>query len=185
MVTTSQLMTIEELERTGGPEGRWELINGALITMPPAGETHGRVGGSLHVHLGAYVLPRNLGYVYLSETGYVLSENPPTVRMPDVSFIRAERLPAPGDRDGFIRIAPDLVAEVISPSDRMADVLAKVGLWLEFGVPLVLLIAPISRTVTVFRPDREPRTLTVDQTLEGEEVVPGFTLPVRDIFIPW
>jgi Uma2 family endonuclease len=185
MVTTSQLMTIEQLERTGGPEGRWELINGAVIPMPPAGETHGRVGGSLHGHLAVYAFPRKLGYVYLSKTGYVLSEDPPTVRMPDVSFIRAERLPAPGDRDGFIRISPDLVAEVISPFDRMADVLAIVGLWLEFGVPMVLLIASISRTVTVFRPDREPQTLTVDQTLEGDDVVPGFTLPVRDIFAPW
>ena len=183
MVTTNRHYSVDALETGSVPEGRWELINGELVEMPAAWEAHGRVGGRFQGYLAAFVLPRDLGDVYLSETGYVLSEEPPTVRVPDVSFIRAERLPA-NERDGFIRITPDLVAEVISPSDRMADVLTKVGMWLNFGVPMVVLIAPIAETVTVYRPDREPRTLAVDQTFDGEDVVPGFSLPVRAIFAP-
>ena len=184
MATTARRITIEELEEHGGPEGLWELINGEIVEMAPAWEAHGRVAGTFHAYLGAYVLPRNLGVVYISETGYVISEDPATVRAPDVSFIRVGRSPTQHNRDGFIRIPPDLVAEVISPSDRMADVLANVGMWLTFGVQMVLLLAPISRTVTVYRPDREPQTLGVEQTLDGEDVVPGFTLPVRAIFAP-
>jgi Uma2 family endonuclease len=184
MVTTTRRISIEELEKHGGPEGRWELINGELIEMPPDSELHGEVGGTFHIQLGTFVLSQRLGRLFLSETCYVLSEDPPTVRKPDISFIRTGRLPANRDRDGFIRTAPDLVAEVISPSDRMADVLTKIGMWLDFGVPMVLLIAPRARTVTVYRPDREPRTLSGDQTLEGEDVVPGFSLSVRAIFAP-
>lgn len=184
MVTTTTPISIEELERHGGPESSWELINGELIEMPPSSELHGGVGGTFHIQLGAYVLSNELGLLYLSETGYVVSENPPTVRKPDISFIRAGRLPANRNRHGLIRIPPDLVVEVISPSDRMADVLTKVGMWLQFGVPLVLLIAPTARTVTVCRSDREPRTLNDDQMLDGEDIVPGFSLPVRAIFAP-
>lgn len=182
MVTTSQLMSIEELERTGGPEGRWELINGELVAMAAAGGEHGRVNGTIHSHLGSFALAGGLGYVYSSETGFVLAENPPTVRAPDLSFIRTERLPDETAEVGFLRVSPDLVVEVISPTDRIAEVLIKVGQWLAFGVPMIWLVALKARTVTVYRPDREPRTLTVDQVLDGEEVVPGFTLPVREIF---
>jgi Uma2 family endonuclease len=185
MVTTSPQITIDELEKHGGPEGGWELINGELIELPPDSEIHGQVGGEFHGYLWSHVRSQDLGYVYLSVTSYVVSDNPPTVRKPDVSFNRTGRLPADRNRLGFIRIAPDLVAEVISLSDRMADVLTKVGMWLDFGVPMVLLIAPIAQTVTVFRPDREPRSLSGDQTIDGEEVVPGFSLPVRAIFAPY
>ncbi len=184
MATTARRISIEELEKHGGPEGRWELINGELIEMPPDSELHGAVDSTFHIHLGSYVLAKKLGLLYISETCYVISEDPPTVRKPDVSFIRTGRLPANRNQDGFIRAAPDLVAEVISPSDRMAEVLTKVGMWLAFGVPMVFLIAPIARTLTVFRPDREPRTLGIEQTFDGEDIVPGFTLPVRAIFAP-
>lgn len=182
MVTTTSHISIEALEQYGAPAGNWELIKGELVETPPASELHGEVGGTFHIYLGAYVLSERLGFLYISETGYVVSADPPTVRKPDVSFIRTGRLPAHRNRDGFIRIPPDLVAEVMSPSDRIADVLAKVGMWLDVGVPMVLLIAPIARTITVYRPYREPGTLGVDHVFDGEDIVPGFTLPVRAIF---
>jgi Uma2 family endonuclease len=181
MVSTNR-MSVAELERHGGPEGHWELIDGELVEVPAARPKHGRIGGAFVVHVGAYAFSQNLGYVYLSETGFVIAEDPPTLRMPDVSFIRRERLPEERDPEGFFRIPPDLVVEVISPSDRMADVLTKVSMWLEFGVRLVWLVAPESETVTVFRPDREPRTLSGDESLDGEDVLPGFNLPLRQVF---
>lgn len=183
MVATSQLMTVEELERTGGPEGRWELINGELVAMAAAGGEHGRISSTINTFLGPFVRAEGLGCLYASDTGFVLSESPPTVRQPDLGFIRTERLPDELAEVGFLRIPPDLVLEVISPSDRIAEVLTKVGQWLAFGVPLVWLVASRARTVTVYRPDREPRTLTIDQMLDGEDIVPGFKLPVREIFV--
>lgn len=182
MVTTTHHISVEELERNGAPEGRWELINGELVAMAPAGGTHGRIEMEIGAPLYAFVKPRHLGLVYSSDTGFVLSENPPVVRMPDVGYVRTERLPPDHDNGKFLRVVPDLVVEVISPSDRMVDVLAKVVVWLEAGVSLVWVVAPVSKTVTVFSGDREPRTLTIDEVLDGDDIVPGFTLPVREIF---
>lgn len=151
-------------------------MNGHLAEKPP-----GRIGATLHVHLGSHALADGLGYVYLPDTGYVLSESPPTVRQPDISFIRADRLPD-DDEDRILRIPPDLVVEVISPSDRTAAVLTKVGQWLDFGVPAVWLVAPRAETVTVFHPKNEPLTLAGDDLLTDEDRLPGFALPVRAIF---
>jgi Uma2 family endonuclease len=100
---------------------------------------------------------------------------------PDVSFIARERLP---DElwIGIIPIAPDLAAEVASPSNRQADILDKVGLYLKAGTRLVWLVRPEARTVTVFRPDRPERILRIGEELDGEDVLPGFRLPLERLF---
>lgn len=182
MVTTASQITIEELERTGGPEGLWELINGEFVEMPAAGGRHGRLGVKISSRLEVFVSDRELGYVYDAQTGFVLSEQPPTIRVPDVAFVQTERLPDGFDDGGFLRVAPDLVVEIISPSDRMVNVLAKVVMWLEAGTSLLWQVNPIAQTVTVYTPDGEPKVHTVDDTLDGGELLPGFSLPVRDIF---
>jgi Uma2 family endonuclease len=125
---------------------------------------------------------RQLGTVYGADGGFILRDEPLLLRVPDVAFVRTERLPANYDDGGFLRVAPDLVVEIISPSDRVVEVLAKVVMWLEAGVALLWLVDPVAMTVTVFRPDDPPHTLTRDQTLDGGDVLPGFTLPVRAVF---
>lgn len=182
MATTTRYMTVDELERDGTPEGRWELINGELAAMTPGGEDHGLFGLAVASSLYTHVVPPRLGRAFGADTGFVLSADPPVVRVPDAAFVRAERLPANRDRNRFLRVVPDIVAEVVSPNDRPGEVLAKVSLWLEAGTELVWLIDPDREIVTVFGRDRDPRSLTVDQTLDGGDVLPGFTLPVRDIF---
>ena len=79
-------------------------------------------------------------------------------------------------------LAPDLAVEVLSPSDRIADALAKIAMYLDAGVRLVWLVDPASQTVTIFRPDAIPTKLDADDTLDGDEVLPGFTLPIAEIF---
>jgi Uma2 family endonuclease len=183
MATTTHRMTIEELERTGGPEGRWELIDGELVAMPPASEAHGHVVMMIGIRVGAFVLERRLGYVYSSETGFVVATEPRTVRVPDMSFVRKERLAPDRDRTRFLRVPPDLAVEVISPSDGAGEVLAKAIMWLDAGTTIVWLVDPDAETVTEFRQDAAPRIFTRDDTLDGGEVLPGFTLAVRDIFV--
>ncbi len=182
MATTTRLMTVEDLERDGAPEGRWELINGELVEMAPASEDHGAYGAAIIVFVGSYVVGQKLGRIYNSETGFVVSGDSPMVRMPDVAFVHYDHLPADRDRSRLVRAAPDFAVEVISPSDRPGAVLAKVMMWLDAGVRLVWLVDPELRTVTVFAPEAPPRTHTIDQTLDGGDVLPGFTLPVRGIF---
>ncbi|MDQ3693598.1 MAG: Uma2 family endonuclease [Chloroflexota bacterium] len=182
MVTTTRRITLAELERDGGPEGLWEVINGELIEMSPAGGKHGRIWNAINAHLWQFVVPNGLGLVYGADTGFILAEDPLQLRLPDVGYVSYERLPADFDDGGYPRVAPDLAVEVLSPSDRSVPVLAKVMTWLEAGTALVWLVDPEAETVTVFGSAASPRVVTIDQTLDGGDVLPGLMLPVRDIF---
>jgi Uma2 family endonuclease len=182
MTATTRMMTVDELERNGAPEGRWELINGELVEMSPAGEDHGAYGVAVSSPLYGYVVSYRLGRVYGPDTGFVIRDDPPTVRVPDVAFVRADRLAADRDRSRFLRVVPDLAVEVISPSESGSEVLAKAMIWLAAGVKLLWLVDPATRTVTIFAAGQAPRGLSIDDTLDGGEVLPGFPLAVRDIF---
>lgn len=182
MATTTQLWTIERLERDGAPEGRWELIDGELVEMAPAGERHGYINAMAIYRINAHVIPRRLGRVFSSDTGFVVSTNPELVRVPDVAFVRRERLAADRDERRFFQGAPDLVVEVISPNDQSGDVIAKAVMWLNAGATLVWLADPDSRRVTVFERGQTPRVLTTAETLDGGAAVPGLRLPVAELF---
>lgn len=182
-MTATHVTTVEALERHP-PEGRWELAEGELVEMAPAGgesaEAGLRIGGLIMNH----VWTNRLGRTFGSEGGFVLFPDRQTVRAPDVAFISVERLPLDARVRGFVRLAPDLVVEVMSPSDRLGDAIAKVGEYLQAGVRLVWLVRPEEQTVTAFTPDAPPATLTAADTLAGGEVLPGFAVPVADLF-PW
>jgi Uma2 family endonuclease len=182
MVTTTRHITVEDLERDGVPEGQWEIVNGELIEMPPAGGEPSRLALEIGSSLVGFVKPRRLGQVYGADGGFVLSEHPLTLRSPDVGFVKTERLPENFRDGGYLRVVPDLVVEVISPSDRMVRVLAKVVMWLEAGVALLWLANPVAMTVTVYTSDDQPRVLSNDDILDGGNVLPGFSIPVREIF---
>jgi Uma2 family endonuclease len=117
------------------------------------------------------------GMVVAAETGFTLQRNPDTVRAPDVAFIRVDRLP-PGTHSGFADFAPDLAVEVLSPSDRPGEVLAKVADWLTAGTALVWTIDPERRRARVYRADGSDTVLSRDDLLEGEDVLPGFRVSI-------
>ena len=177
-----RLMTAEELERLPDDGMRHELVRGELRSMSPMGWRHGKitlkVGGPLLAHVEA----RELGIAGVGDVGFLLAVNPDTVRAPDVCFLRRERIPETGEPTGYWTIPPDLAIEVLSPNDRYTEVAEKVAEWLAFGVRLVLVVDPRPRTVAVHRPNASVRILTEDDTLDGEDVVPGWSLPVRAIF---
>lgn len=181
MVTTRQI-TVEEFE-TMPLEGNWELIDGELVEMTPAADRSASTAMMIGSLLVNYVLPLRLGRVYGPDGGFVIFPDRQTVRAPDVSFVSAERAPQGDARDHFPRLAPDFAVEILSPSDRMADALAKIAMYLEAGVRLVLLVDPLQQTVTVFRSDSAPETLDATMTIDGGDVLPGFTTPVAAMFI--
>lgn len=182
MVTTKlKLMTAEELERLPDDDNRYELAQGELIAMTPVNLRHHRVTGNVYGPLQVYVAQRNLGVVG-GEGGFVLSRDPDTVFAPDVAFVRADRWPTGEAELRFGEFAPDLAVEVRSPSESMRSLLAKARRYLTAGTRLVWLVDPETRTVVVLAPGVEPHTLTDGDTLDGGEVVPGFRLPVTDVF---
>jgi Uma2 family endonuclease len=174
--------TAEELSRLPSGRARYELVRGELRTMPPASHGHGGIAGLFHIKLGNYVLEHKLGRVYSAETGFLLTRNPDTVRAPDIAFIRQERVSAQEGPGGYWPGAPDLAAEVISPGDLYTEVAEKVEDWLDAGTRMVVVIDPRKRHVTIYRSKTEVEFLTEADTLNGGEVVPGWQLPVAEIF---
>ena len=130
MSTTSQTFTAEDLLRMPDDGFRYELVRGELRKMAAAGHQHGRIAINVTTPLDQYVRAHNLGVVYAAETGFKLASNPDTVRAPDVAFIRRERVEEVGDVGGYWPGAPDLVVEVISPSDTYSEVEEKILEWL-------------------------------------------------------
>ena len=177
--TTTGLMTADELLRL---DVRGELIRGVFCEMSPGGGRHGRVGMRLGIYVGAFVLERRLGTTFNAETGFRLERGPDTVRAPDFAFTSAERLPLGSDDDSYPDVVPDLVAEVRSPNDSRRAVHEKAEMWLSHGVRLCWVVYPDTRTIDVYRPDAPTATLGEADTLDGGDVIPGFTCAVSAVF---
>jgi Uma2 family endonuclease len=182
MATQLRTMTADELLAMPDDGKRRELVAGELREMTPAGWQHGRIAGNIAGELRTFVRAHRLGVMATAEASYRLSADPDTVRVPDVSFVRQERVDEIGDPTGYWPGAPDLAFEVISPNDRYSEVRAKVDEYLAAGTPMVVLVDPQNREVIVFRASGSRLELTDDDVLDGEDVVPGWRLPVRDIF---
>jgi Uma2 family endonuclease len=180
MSDPARLVTAEELFDYSDVK-HLELVRGVPRVSEPPGGVHGRLAMRLGGRLDEYVNRLGLGTV-LVEAGYVLEREPDTVRGPDISFLSITRLPPDRIPEQFIPGAPDLAVEILSPGDSWSEIEAKVREYLAGGVRLVWLVDPRERRVTVRYPDRPPRTLATDGVLDGEDVVPGFSLPLEDLF---
>jgi len=180
MAIQKVLLTADDLWQLPDDGQRHELVRGELRTMAPPGEEHGWLMMNLGAPLSTYARANGLGRVY-GELGCKLEADPDTVRAPDVAFISQARL-SERPQPGYWLGAPDLAVEVISPHDRYSEVDEKVATWLTHGTRIVLVVNPRWRTVLVHRLDQPPRLLTEQDTVDGEDVVPGWQLPVRDVF---
>lgn len=121
-----------------------------------------------------------LGIVAAQDTGFKIGTDPDTVRAPDVAFVAEGRVNQIQHR-GYAHLAPDLLAEVLSPDDRPAEVLDKVAAWLGAGTKIVWVIDPERREARVFRQDGSLVLLGDDDALEGEDVLPGFSCALRNV----
>ena len=175
--------TADDLLRMKEDGFRTELVRGELRKMSPAGHQHGRIALNVSASLFQHTRRHNLGTVYAAETGFLLAADPDLVRAPDAAFIRRERVEAAGEEEGFWRGSPDLAVEVISPFDSYAEVEEKVGDWLDAGTRMVLVVNPRTSTASVYRSRDDIHILTTDDVLDGGDVVPGWAVPVGDLFL--
>lgn len=175
-------MTAEEFFLTVEPEsGRYELVNGEIEFTPPPGLQHGEVQGLVYFAIKTYLLTNRIGRVF-TESGALIERDPDTARGPDVSYYSQERLPFGVTVVAYHGKPPDLAAEVMSPDDTTAAMKAKAREYLAAGVRVVWVIDPDDRTVTVFAEPTRSTVLEAEATLTCEDVLPGFSCRVADLF---
>lgn len=176
--TTTVADFLEFIHRPENLEQNYEFINGEIVPVvssPKSSKLAFRIG----TFLGVYLMQNDIGHGMTSDGGYVIGEGR---YIPDVSFISYEKQPGELQNDqGYVPAVPDFVVEIISPTDRQRDVMAKIGHYLEAGV-LVWVIYPEAKQVVVYTSGNPPRVFTVEDTLDGGEVLPGFNLAVKELF---
>ena len=178
----TKLLTADDLLELYSKGVKGELIRGVLVEKVSTFGKHGEVVMRFGLGIGNYILPRQLGRIFGSDAGVRLERDPDTVREPDVGFISAARMPLEVEANSYYEVVPELVVEIVSSNDTRREVQEKAQMWLTFGVLLVWVAHPDNRTVDVYRPDTPTVTLTEDDTLDGNPVLPGFTMPVRQVF---
>jgi Uma2 family endonuclease len=181
LYTVDEFWEIAHLAENDGK--RLELVEGVIYEMPLAGGEHGEIGADVLIRIGSHVRQHKLGHITTAETGYILftnDEGKDTVRAPDVGYISyarfPERLPPT-----YIPIPPDLAVEVVSPNDKPIEIEHKVNDYLRAGIKLFIFVYPEMKSVYVFREGKITR-LNVDDTLDFGDVLPNFSLPIREIF---
>jgi Uma2 family endonuclease len=179
---TVEILTIEEFMELPEEDGyRLELVRGHLVREPGPGPRHGLILVTLSRTLDSFARERGLGYT-LGDAGFVLGLEPPTVRIPDISFVRRERVPPEGLSETFWRMAPDIAVEILSPSNSAGAIQEKVLEYLSAGACLVWVVDPKTESVTAYRPSGDIRLLRGNDVLDGEDVLPGFRLALPDLF---
>ena len=178
--TATTLTTAAELARLSVPGKSFELVRGRLIVREPPGGWHGRVAAKLAIRVGVHVERYALGEIFGQDTGFRIRSDPDTVLAPDLAFVAADRA-AQIPRRGYPELAPDLVAEILAPDDRPGELLAKVADWLDVGTRIVWVIDPQRFEARVHRQDGSLSLIDRESSLEGDDLLPGFTCPLREI----
>jgi Uma2 family endonuclease len=181
MVVTQQKITNAEYFALESSDKRYELHEGVLIEMPSPSPLHNWIVALLVRVLLNYALEQKLGYVFGDNLDYVMDEG--LILKPDVSFVAAGRFTSFPRHFNF---APDLAVEVISPSNTASEMLYKVDTYLHYGTQLVWIVDPETRVVVVYRKGEGQHLsalrLNINEMLTGEDVLPGFQLPLKDLF---
>jgi Uma2 family endonuclease len=179
---TVQRLTAESFFELGVPGVRSELIDGEVVRMGPAGGEHGIVAMRIGARLLDFVEANGLGVVCAAETGFLVRHDPDTVRAPDAAFVSRARLGGGRPPKKFWPFAPDLAVEVISPNDGSEAIRERVADWLAGGARAVWLVEPARGAVHVHRSPTDVRTFERGDVLTGDDILPGFTCPIADLF---
>jgi Uma2 family endonuclease len=189
MLPAPGLLTAKDLATDPLPDARTELVRGRLLVREPVGYRHGDIVVRIVVAISAHLAieqansgsasPR--GRLVAGDVGFALQKNPDTVRAPDVAFIRLERCP-PTDLQGYPEFAPDLAIEVRSPSERAGGVLARVADLLNAGTQMVWIVDAVRREARIYRADGSETILSANESLLGEDLLPGLVIPLVDLF---
>ena len=181
-LANTELLTADDLLRLSGQGVRGELVRGVLHETMASGHRHGKIVVNIVMELNNFAKPRKLGTLVASDSGVWLERNPDTVREPDVAFTSVEKIPLDAEIDGYAEVVPDLVVEIVSPSDSRRWARDRAQMWLGHGAPLVWIVHPDTRTIDVYRPGAAVTTLQEDDSLDGLQVLPGFTCLVSSVF---
>jgi Uma2 family endonuclease len=173
-MATTRLLTVGDVEESP-PEGEWELIDGELCEVTLASYRSSKIASRISRILGVIVDAHNLGDMTGADGGYVPFPDRNTILAPDTAFVRKDRIPAEHESARFPRLAPDLAIEVLSPSDRASEVVAKLEMYQEAGIPLIWLVDPEKKTNTVIASGKPTQVLGMGDTIDGGDVVPGFS----------
>jgi Uma2 family endonuclease len=170
---SNEFLALESLPENAGRI--LELVNGEIVEKLPSFKP-----SKLAMRIGHFLLSfaDDLGHVTGADGGYVMSET--DVFNPDVGYISKKRLPVLPERE--VPVPPDLAVEVKSPTDTKRALRLKVERYLAAGTRLVWLVFPEERVVEVYTPSEDVHTVGIDGLLDGGDVLPGFTLKVKDIF---
>ena len=179
---TTKLLTADDLMRLDSRGVHGELIRGEFHETMPARKFHSKVAAKIIYLLMTFVYPKKLGTVMSTELGVWLERDPDTVRAPDVAFFSIERMSLDDEDPAFSNVVPDLVVEVASPNDTLRSIHEKCLMWTEFGALLVWSVHPSTRTVNVYQADGSFETFGMNDSIDGGEVLPGFSCEVRDVF---
>jgi Uma2 family endonuclease len=183
MATDTRLMTAAELLALPDDGDRYELLDGVLVQMAPAGWGHNALITEIATRLHEHCRRTGAGRVLSGDAGVLLRRNPDRVRAPDVCFIAGHRLPDGRLPRGYSEIVPDLIVEIVAPNDRAAAIQAKTQEWLTAGARLVWLVFPDPGMVLVYQPGGLSNYHERDDLLTGEPVLPGFSVRVSDLFV--
>ncbi len=164
-----------------GDLGRTELVKGEVVYMSPTGYTHGDVESGLSFELQSFVRRGTLGRVFVGEVGIYTGRGPDTIRAADVAFVSQARM-AQVKSKSYLDVAPELVVEILSPDDRWSDLTDKLDEYFAIGVNLIWVVDPRRKQVYVYRSVTDVQRLSVEETLTGGEVLPGFSVPVAELF---
>jgi Uma2 family endonuclease len=173
----------EELWQMPDDGRRRELVKGRLRVMTPAGFEHGRVTATANRLLDTHVHQTGIGVTVGAETGFVLTNDPDTVRAPDAAFVTRAHTDAVGRTEKYWPGAPDFAIEVVSPNDSFREVEAKALSWLGAGTVAVLVLDPARRSATLYRQHGDVRTQGEDDELDLSDAVPGWRVAVADFFV--
>ncbi len=182
MESTGAMLTAEEYQALPEIDGPSELVRGEVVRDPWRGAQHGLLTSHICGRIASFAEDRKLGVSFGAGTGFLLHRNPDTVRAPDFAFVAAVRAAPFARYSGYAPIAPDLIAEVLSPSDRLSVVRAKIADWLAAGTTVALVVDPIHEAVFVHRADASVEILAGDDVFRAEDVLPGFALALNDLF---
>jgi Uma2 family endonuclease len=183
-MATKTLMTLEEFDALPDDGFRHELHKGELVTMTFPIFGHNRVIRRIYDIFSAFLKSHPLGELFFPDAGFLLSspDEPPTLVGPDLAYMRADRAAQIDDSTRRYSGAPDLVIEVVSPSDRRAEILERVADFLKAGSSLVWVFYPLDREVRAFDALGAVRILSTDDTIEAPDLLPGFSARVAEFF---
>ena len=179
---TKTRATPDDLERMPGGEARYELVDGEIRERNVSAESN-YVANKFNTRMTVFVDDEGLGWTFGEGCGIQVFPEPNPLRQSDGAFVATGRLP--GDRPparGYLKVAPDLVLEVLSPNDNASEIRQKIEDYLAVGVRLVWVAYPDTRVVDAYAADGSVRTFGPAATLDGGDVLPGFSVPVAKLF---